>query len=92
MSRVAISRKRLALRSHIFTGFHSRPCPLPAFQFFAERILTIRKKMGFLQELLAEQSGVNLRTVSYIEGTTFTQRTLMRCSGMDGMLGNESFS
>lgn len=33
-----------------------------------------------------------LRTVTYIDGTTFMQRTLMRFSGMGGMLGNEVFS
>lgn len=33
-----------------------------------------------------------LGTVTYIDGTTFTQRTLMRFSGMGGMLGNEVFS
>jgi hypothetical protein len=33
-----------------------------------------------------------LRTVTYIDGTTFMQRTLMRFSGMGGMLGNEAFS
>jgi len=32
-----------------------------------------------------------LRTVTYIDGTTFMQRTLMRFSGMGGMLGNEVF-
>ncbi|GAB3856528.1 hypothetical protein GCM10028822_29030 [Hymenobacter terrigena] len=35
---------------------------------------------------------VPLRTVTYIEGTTFMQRTLTRFSGMGGMLGNAPFS
>ncbi|MDB5236212.1 MAG: hypothetical protein JWR44_3205 [Hymenobacter sp.] len=33
-----------------------------------------------------------LRTVTYIEGTTWQQSMLMRFSGMGGMLGNEPFS
>jgi hypothetical protein len=33
-----------------------------------------------------------LGTVTYIDGTTFMQRTLTRFSGMGGMLGNEVFS
>ncbi|MBF9143393.1 hypothetical protein [Hymenobacter properus] len=33
-----------------------------------------------------------LGTVTYIDGTTFMQRTLMRFSGMGGMLGNKVFS
>ncbi|MBF9236195.1 hypothetical protein I2I05_02190 [Hymenobacter sp. BT683] len=33
-----------------------------------------------------------LRTVTYIEGTSFMQNMLMRFSGMGGMLGNEPFS
>ena len=35
--------------------------------FSAERILTIRKSKGFSQELLAEQSGVSLRTIQRVE-------------------------
>jgi hypothetical protein len=35
---------------------------------------------------------VPLRTVTYIEGTGFTDQMLMRFSGMGGMLGNEPFS
>lgn len=35
---------------------------------------------------------VPLRTVTYIDGTTFIQRTLTRFSGMGGMLGNAPFN
>jgi transcriptional regulator with XRE-family HTH domain/uncharacterized Tic20 family protein len=35
--------------------------------FSAERILAIRKSKGFSQELLAEQSGVSLRTIQRVE-------------------------
>ena len=35
---------------------------------------------------------IPLRTVTYIEGTSFMQRMLMRFSGMGGMLGNEPFT
>jgi len=35
---------------------------------------------------------VPLRTVTYIEGTTFTQQLLTRFSGLGGMLGNEPFT
>ena len=35
--------------------------------FSAERILSIRKSKGFSQELLAEQSGVSLRTIQRVE-------------------------
>ncbi|GAB3730899.1 hypothetical protein GCM10027594_12930 [Hymenobacter agri] len=37
-------------------------------------------------------STVPLHTVTYIDGTTFVQRTLTRFSGMGGMLGNAPFS
>ena len=36
-------------------------------------------------------AAVPLRTVTYIDGTTFMQRTLTRFSGMGGMLGNAPF-
>jgi hypothetical protein len=32
-----------------------------------------------------------LQTVTYMEGTTLFQRSLMRFSGMGGMLGNRAF-
>ncbi|WP_400190804.1 helix-turn-helix domain-containing protein [Hymenobacter sp. B81] len=35
--------------------------------FSADRILTIRKSRGFSQEMLAEQSGVSLRTIQRVE-------------------------
>jgi hypothetical protein len=35
---------------------------------------------------------VPLRTVTYMEGTTLMQRSLMRFSGMGGMLGNRPFN
>ncbi|WP_303311756.1 helix-turn-helix domain-containing protein [Hymenobacter sp. BT730] len=35
--------------------------------FSAERILTIRKSKGLSQELLAEQSGISLRTIQRVE-------------------------
>ena len=35
--------------------------------FSAERVLAIRKSKGFSQELLAEQSGVSLRTIQRVE-------------------------
>ena len=94
--------------------------------FSAERITSLRKSKGFSQEVLAEQSGVSLRTiqrveqgetmprghtvqalaaalslgplalplgtVTYMEGTSWTQNLLMRFSGMGGMLGNEPFT
>jgi transcriptional regulator with XRE-family HTH domain len=40
---------------------------VPTIMFSAERILTIRKSKGFSQELLAEQSGVSLRTIQRVE-------------------------
>jgi hypothetical protein len=36
-------------------------------------------------------SQVPLKDVTFIEGTTFIQNTLMRFSGMDGMIGNKLF-
>ncbi|MBH8557678.1 helix-turn-helix domain-containing protein [Hymenobacter negativus] len=40
---------------------------MPASTFSAARILAIRKSKGFSQELLAEQSGVSLRTIQRVE-------------------------
>jgi hypothetical protein len=34
---------------------------------------------------------INLNEVTYIEGTTFVQNTLMKLSGMGGMIGNKIF-
>ena len=48
---------RLQLVPFIFT----------AFVFSAQRLLAIRKSKGFSQELLAEQSGVSLRTIQRVE-------------------------
>lgn len=67
MGRVAAKKGRLVLRGYIFTSRYSLPLILPTFMFSAERILTIRKSKGFSQELLAEQSGVSLRTIQRVE-------------------------
>ncbi|GAB3317965.1 hypothetical protein ACFQT0_23595 [Hymenobacter humi] len=43
-------------------------------------------------DLQINGSTVPLRTVTYIEGSGFLDKMLMRFSGMGGMLGNEPFS
>ena len=43
------------------------------------------------EELQVGALRVPLRTVTYLEGTSFWQQALMRFSGMTGMLGNEPF-
>ena len=38
-----------------------------------------------------ENTKIDLNEVTYIEGTTFIQNSLMKLSGMGGMIGNKIF-